>query len=782
MKKLFLISLLFFSLVLFGKASAQLINQTFSATAVAVGPTINISVYGQIFSTVAPIISEQPITSTGIVSTNQALEQKNILAPTVPVMWQKQLKANTLYHVRVVQITASGKQFVTENIKVTTGGVGQIFYKTLGKSDFEKTGTNEYKLTGLIDISKHKSTDIVPLSTIKVTGFFYDKNTGQSILSIGPAVPKEDGKYEINILTNGILQDNTDYGLKLIFSSPVGAKTEYEVKGINTQKGYIIPETGKEAEDFLNKNSYRLLAPIPGMTMLLDPELCKLEQAKNPGEICDINAFLNFILQLAIGAAAVVLVVRIIIDGYGYMITDVPFIKAKLKGRFLEAMIGLVIALSSYLILNTVSPKLVSNDIKIGVAEFDVEVFNRADDPVFTSRLSSFNTSGITTDLKDPTFLGYLSHQQGVAGASAILWAASNDMATVSSNNPFTSSNVNTNMRSNFNKQDAQKTIGTSTLTPINFLKYWSVKVEAVKRSSKTSIPNNITSELKRVSQETGVDLLTLQTFCQIESGCTTNSLTVVNKYGYAGLFQLSNGINQKQPGIWEQYKKPNGNLFSAYDNGYVAAKLFLYHMSIINKNLTGVNLPKTTTTTTGSKTLLVMGDSNTASGVYSPTYIEQFAKQNNSWSLNNRAVGGKTTIWMLDQMKSIENEGKRYNTIVIMGGTNDILSGFNQQNGYKITEKNLGEMIKIAKKISDKVVVISPPTTTKNVYPSYTTLQQQISDLESLNRYLSSYPGIIYVDFFTKTKNTPSLLRSDGVHLTTQGQQALLDLISQKI
>lgn len=257
--------------------------------------------------------------------------------------------------------------------------VGEIFYKKLGKSDFEKTGTNQYKLTGIIDASKHKPTDIVPLSSIKVSGAFYDKNTGQRILGIGPVEPKEDGRYEIEIPTNGVLQDNTDYDLILNFSSSTGAEATYKVKGVNTTKGYIIPETGKEAEDFLNKNSYRLLAPIPGMTMLLDPELCKLEQEKNPGEICDINALLNFILQLAIGAAAVVLVVRIIIDGYGYMITDVPFIKAKLKGRFLEAMIGLVIALSSYLILNTVSPKLVSNDIKIGVANFDVESFGDID-------------------------------------------------------------------------------------------------------------------------------------------------------------------------------------------------------------------------------------------------------------------------------------------------------------------------------------------------------------------------------------------------------------------
>jgi lipoprotein-anchoring transpeptidase ErfK/SrfK len=116
------------------------------------------------------------------------------------------------------------------------------------------------------------------------------------------------------------------------------------------------------------------------MTMLLDPELCREEQRRDPGQICDINAFLNFLLQLAIGAAAVVLVVRIIISGYGYMLTDVPYIKVKLKGQFIEAMIGLVVALSSYLILNTVNPKLVSNNINIKAINFEIVDFPDAGD------------------------------------------------------------------------------------------------------------------------------------------------------------------------------------------------------------------------------------------------------------------------------------------------------------------------------------------------------------------------------------------------------------------
>ncbi len=383
MKKLFLTIILFFFIGFPGNTNAQLINPLFSSTVTAKGVVVSISVNGPINSTVIPVISEQPITTISSIQETPGFGQKTINVMGVPAYWQGQLKPDTNYEVRIVQITglrSQDKKFVTDSIKIKTEKAGEIFYNKLGKSDFEKTGTNQYRLKGSIDATKHKSTDLVPLSTIQVSGLFYDLKSKETILTLPNITPNQDGSYEFDIKSNGIFNENTTYGLRIVFSSTTGASATYEVKGVNTSKGYIIPETGKEAEDFLNKNSYRLLAPIPGMTMLLDPELCKLEQQKDPGQICDINAFLNFLLQLAIGAAAVILVVRIIISGYGYMLTDVPYIKVKLKGQFIEAMIGLVVALSSYLILNTVNPKLVSNNINIGVASFEIVDFPDAGD------------------------------------------------------------------------------------------------------------------------------------------------------------------------------------------------------------------------------------------------------------------------------------------------------------------------------------------------------------------------------------------------------------------
>lgn len=279
-----------------------------------------------------------------------------------------------------VETSGINKSFLTDNVTVKTGSFGEIFYQP---PVFKKLEKGIYELRGTIVDSKHKDTDPIPLSTITVSAEFYDKKSKDLILKLNPAKPDEKGLY-VFLINNRTFNPNTFYDLKVSFDSTTGAHGEHTYS-VNTGKGYIVPETGKEADNFFNKNSYRLLAPIPGMTALLDPELCKLKQQTNPGEICDVNAFLNFILSLIIGLASVVLVVRLIITGFGYMTTDLPLKKAKLKGDFREALIGLVVALSSYLILNTINPRLVNNNITIQSAEFEIKPYPSLDSSTYQS-------------------------------------------------------------------------------------------------------------------------------------------------------------------------------------------------------------------------------------------------------------------------------------------------------------------------------------------------------------------------------------------------------------
>jgi cell wall-associated NlpC family hydrolase len=58
-------------------------------------------------------------------------------------------------------------------------------------------------------------------------------------------------------------------------------------------------------------------------------------------------------------------------------------------------MIGLVVALSSYLILNTVNPKLVSNNINIGVASFEVEEYPGDSDAYVPANYTQIQGTGV---------------------------------------------------------------------------------------------------------------------------------------------------------------------------------------------------------------------------------------------------------------------------------------------------------------------------------------------------------------------------------------------------
>lgn len=336
-------------------------------------------------------------------------------------------------------------------------------------------------------------------------------------------------------------------------------------------------------KDGNNKDgAYRLLAPIGEFQFAPD----------------DIGGYFNTILSIAIGLCAVLAVIMIVIGGVQYMGDESIFGKTQAKDRIGKAILGLLIALGSYALLNTINPDLLGGNINIKQVSVEI-VYDRANDTAFMQNLDSYSTSNITinpSDYNDSIFLGYMAHQQGAAGASAILWAAKKGYSEVPANNPFTKSDINRNMRGNFNANSAQQTIGTSILTPDNFLKYWATKVMAIKNKTTPAIFPAIETELNKVATETGIGIITLRTICRIESaaGCTQqSSITTVNSGGYAGLFQLSNKTyqsNRNTDGVWETYKKSNGVLLDAYHNAFAAAKYFSANLNEINKNMSKIN------------------------------------------------------------------------------------------------------------------------------------------------------------------------------------------------
>jgi len=146
---------------------------------------------------------------------------------------------------------------------------------------------------------------------------------------------------------------------------------------INFDGGTGAAMSSATVTSLLNTQSYTLLSGFPGLSVLPDPPLCAREQAAgNAPAFCNINDVLNYFLKLMIGLSGVALVFRLMWEGYQYMMTDVPFLKASSKAGFFTALGGLVLALSAYLILNTINPKLVSDSnsiaqLSIGVAGGD---------------------------------------------------------------------------------------------------------------------------------------------------------------------------------------------------------------------------------------------------------------------------------------------------------------------------------------------------------------------------------------------------------------------------
>lgn len=395
MKKIFSTVTLFLLIFISQKTNLAFAQGvTIDLDARAIGENITILYKGTSSATIQPIISDKEIVSVPAdLVLLPGLEPK--LAGLTPITsWQtkKVLIPGVTYFVRVFDIRTKG--FLTENQIVERLSINLL------SAGINKKSAREYVFYGEIDKNKHKDTDTIPYSSIKVSGGIYDKETDQIIVPLSETSVNKDGEYSFNIISP--LSPGVSYQTKLSFVVEKNLVTEKNYN-FTTDKG-VVPETGKTADNFYDSNSYRLLAPIPGMTALLDPSLCQERKLVNPGEICDINAFLNFILSLIIGIAAVILVIRLIITGYGYMITDVPFVKAKLKGGFKDALLGLIFALASYVILNTINPRLVSNDFTIGAAEFDVERFGDVDanfvPPVGGG--ASFNKANFPKDVMCP--------------------------------------------------------------------------------------------------------------------------------------------------------------------------------------------------------------------------------------------------------------------------------------------------------------------------------------------------------------------------------------------
>ncbi len=171
------------------------------------------------------------------------------------------------------------------------------------------------------------------------------------------------------------IQPNTTYYMQqtLVLNANNSIKGKIQSFDGSTGATAFVPSSansGSGAGQNLNPNVYTFLSDPSKSTIFPDPDVCAQEQqqaqaaGKTPPK-CSFNDYLNLAIQILIGITGVILVLRLMYVGFEYMTTDLPFKKANAKGQFFTSLMGLLLVLTSYIILNTINPKLVNETVNV---------------------------------------------------------------------------------------------------------------------------------------------------------------------------------------------------------------------------------------------------------------------------------------------------------------------------------------------------------------------------------------------------------------------------------
>lgn len=121
----------------------------------------------------------------------------------------------------------------------------------------------------------------------------------------------------------------------------------------------FIPSISK-AED-----KYTLLEPLPCISGVGDCAAGTIQPD------ISINNYILYVYKFSIALAIFLAIVMIIWGGFLYITSEVPFIKSDGKSKIQNAVTGLIMVLVSYLILQTIDPRLVNIDANIPAIKVD---------------------------------------------------------------------------------------------------------------------------------------------------------------------------------------------------------------------------------------------------------------------------------------------------------------------------------------------------------------------------------------------------------------------------
>ncbi len=385
-------------------------SHTFAAYVLTIptptGTSINATMTGspsvmyvyQLVVQTTPFTTPAPKTNPTIPTTDPTLGTPDAKGVTT---WSIPENANTTYYVRVLEwagLNANTPTYITDPQTVKTGAA-TVYFSPLTTTQ----SGNAVIVSGSINTAKQPNY----ASLIETLTYSTNADLSNPILSNIPSTAGSTaGSYSWSLTG---LNPNTPYYAQQTITLNAGNVAVDKIISFNGGTGaQIVPNadgtftpTANGANSNLNTSSYTLLSGFPGFTVLPDPTLCAQERAAGKApQFCDLNDVLNYFLKLLIGLSGVVLVLRLMFEGYQYMMSDVPFLKAKSKAGFFAALGGLLLALSAYLILNTINPQLVNESVSVSQLSIGVAGDDGLGVPGTSSGSGKTNRSGGPLTLK----------------------------------------------------------------------------------------------------------------------------------------------------------------------------------------------------------------------------------------------------------------------------------------------------------------------------------------------------------------------------------------------
>ena len=166
---------------------------------------------------------------------------------------------------------------------------------------------------------------------------------------------------------------------------------------------------------------------------------------------------------------------------------------------------------------------------------------------------------------------------------------------------------------------------------------------------------------------------------------------------------------------------------------------------------------------------VLYLGDSHTAG---SWSYADKVMKHCNSTSSKKIAKVGAKTSWMREQLET-ELKNKKYNLVVILGGSNDIFA----LSSIDKAKENMNKMLELISSSGAKSVVINPPS--KKFYSGANDKQKSL--IKSWTQFLKSHEQPIGFVNFEDLTQEQSVFAPDMVHVNSAGHKLLSDKFIEK-